>query len=132
MSFSLPLLSSIIKFQYSLDCFSDSSFPFPISLLTPVIFSRFSSSLFLYFSFWNFHCFILVFPSLLFPYPFHLSPSFCFQVFRFHAECLTLFRCLSPLSKALSSRWESEPVNKSSVFRLLALPVCRQFPLLPT
>ena len=34
LSFSLPVLSSIIKLQYPLDCFFDSSFPSPISLLT--------------------------------------------------------------------------------------------------
>ena len=30
LSSSLPVLSSVIKFQYSLDCFSGFSFPYPI------------------------------------------------------------------------------------------------------
>ena len=44
-------------------------------------------------------------------------PSFCFQVSRFHVACLNFFRYLLPLPEAPSSRWHSQPIDRSSAFR---------------
>ena len=51
---------------------------------------------------------------------FFCVPSFCFQVFLFHAACLNFFFAVFPLCLRLgkpSLRWDSEPVDRSSAFR---------------
>ena len=72
MSFSLPVLSSINKFQYSRDCFSDLSFSFPIPQC--FIFLIFIVPVSLSFSFRIFYCFIPVSQSVI-PVP---VPCFAF------------------------------------------------------
>ena len=66
-------------------------------------------------------------PVFIIPYPFHLSPSFFLfpGCRRFHAACMRFFRCFHLCLRlgtlAPSSRWDSEPFNRSSYSAVLAL-----------
>ena len=111
--------------------------------------SQFLYCLFLSFSCWNLyrHSFISEFPyrllsvstsiilySSLYYFPtlsiFRL-PSFCFLIFCFHAACILFFRCFLVCLRlgtlAPSSRWDSEPVNRSSVSAVLAVSFSSNF-----
>ena len=95
-------------FNFYLACFSASPFEFFLSF---------------------FIVFITAVPVLSFAFVLHFQAACMLCMWRV-CRCFSL--CLSLGTRAPSSKWDSEPVNRSSASAVLAPPVCRQFPLLPT